>query len=241
MKFKAVLFDLGSTLINYENHNWDELGYMGCKSAAELLVNEIGLHVPADKLWDNFHNTIDQMFLNHTEDLAEIDLYQVTADILKGQGITTLDGLPKRFLDAYYLPITNQISLLPGANEILSQIKNSGMKIGLISNTIFPAAFHRAEMTRFDILRYFDFTIFSSEFKFRKPKKEIYLNALSLAGAKADDTVFIGDRLVEDVGGPQSVGIKGILKFTDDRDYSAKIVPFKTIRELDELEKIILE
>jgi len=61
-----------------------------------------------------------------------------------------------------------------------------------------------------------------------------------LAGSKPDETIFVGDRLVEDVGGPQSVGIKGILKFTDGRDYSAPITPYKTIHELSELDSILL-
>jgi HAD superfamily hydrolase (TIGR01509 family) len=240
LKFDAAIFDLGSTLINYENHEWDELGRMGCQNACPILVGQSKELITPELLWNDFHYAIDQMFESHTADLAEIDLYEVTSKILTKLGIGVMDGLVTKFVDAYYLPITNQCTILPGAEEILLKCKSAGLKIGLVSNTIFPAAFHRAEMERFGISRFFDFTIFSSEFKWRKPKKEIYLKALELAGVTPEDSVFIGDRLVEDVGGPQEVGIKAILKFVEGRDYSAPITPYRTIYKLSELEKIIL-
>jgi FMN phosphatase YigB (HAD superfamily) len=240
LKYEAVIFDLGSTLINYENHSWDELGRMGCANAAPLLKGISQVDVSPELLWSDFHDAIDQMFINHTANLAEIDLHEVTSLILKKLGINVIDGFAGRFIDAYYEPITGQCTLLPGVQEILKKFKDAGLKIGLISNTIFPADYHRAEMRKFGIYSDFNFTIFSSEFKFRKPKKEIFLKALELADSKPETTIFVGDRLVEDIGGPQAVGIKAILKVTEDRDYSAPITPFKTIFELSELEKIIL-
>lgn len=218
MKYEAVIFDLGSTLINYENHSWDELGRMGCAHAAPLIKGISNVEISPELLWSDFHDAIDQMFINHTADLVEIDLHEVTTTILKKLGINVIDGFAGRFIDAYYQPITEQCSLLPGAREILKKIKGADLKIGLISNTIFPADFHRAEMRKFGIHSYFDFTIFSSEFKFRKPKKEIFLKAIELAESKPETTIFVGDRLVEDIGGPQAAGIKAILKVTEDRD-----------------------
>jgi putative hydrolase of the HAD superfamily len=240
MNYNAVLFDLGSTLISYENNNWDELGRRGCAGACPLLKGLTAIEVTPERLWDHFHSAIDRMFANHSEDLAEIDLTFVTNSILANLGIASLDGLAGEFIDAYYRPITMQVSLIEGAAEILADIKSAGMKIGLVSNTIFPAEFHRREMERFGIYKYFEFTIFSSEFKFRKPKKEIYMKALELAGTNPDRTIFVGDRLVEDVGGPQAVGIRGVLKRVDGRDYSASVTPFKTITMLNELQDIIL-
>jgi HAD superfamily hydrolase (TIGR01549 family) len=240
VKYKAVLFDLGSTLINYDNNSWDELGRRGCTAAGKLLDGMTPEPISPERLWEDFHYAVDLMFENHSDDLKEIDLYEVTTRILAKLGIVSQDGLINRFVDTYYQPITTQITLIPGASEILKKLRESGSKIGLVSNTVFPAKFHRAEMTRFGILPFFDFTIFSSEIGFRKPKIDIYLKALELAGSKPDETIFVGDRLVEDVGGPQSVGIKGILKITDGRDYSAPVTPYKTIHELSELDSILL-
>ncbi|OGC95202.1 MAG: hypothetical protein A2W25_02015 [candidate division Zixibacteria bacterium RBG_16_53_22] len=240
MKYDTVLFDLGSTLIKYENSSWDELGRLGCANAYPILEDIAPIELTPESLWENFHNAIDQMAVSHNEDLSEIDLVAVTDSILSKLGINSLDGLARKFIDAYYQPITAQITLLPDSREILEKFEGAGLKIGLVSNTIFPAEYHRREMKRFGIFDFFDFAIFSSEFGFRKPKKEIFFKALELAGSEPNRAIFVGDRMVEDVGGPQAVGIRGVLKRVDGRDYSAPVAPFQTITNLRELEDIVL-
>ena len=239
MKYDLIIFDLGSTLIKYENRPWEELGLMGCENAVPALKKATGREVKAEKLWCEFRDTINSMFISDGEDFTEINLVEATSRILSNLGFIISDGLPQEFIDAYYRPTGDQISLIPGARAIISKLKKAGAKIGLVSNTIFPAEYHRSEMRDFGIFDYFDFTIFSSEEKIRKPNKKIYHKALSLADSAPESALFIGDRLVEDVGGPQSVGMRGVLKYVEGRDYSAPIEPFETIHELRELEKII--
>lgn len=239
MKYRLVLFDLGGTLINFDNSPWPELGMQGCIEGANFIKSELGIEISAEVLNERLHNGIGRMVESLGDDESELDLIAMTRNTLADLGINLSDSLPERFIKAYYKPIGDQITLLPYAREILSKIRESGMTIGLVSNTIFPAEYHRNEMKSFGIFEYFDFTIFSSEEKIRKPGKDIYRKALRLGEADAHNTIFIGDRLVEDVGGPQSVGIKAVLKYIEGRDYSADIIPFETIGELKELEKII--
>jgi len=239
MKYRLVLFDLGGTLINYDNSPWPELGRLGCMEGANFLKNELGMDISAEVLNEKLHNAIGLMIESRGSDEFELDLIDMTTRTLSDMGINLADGLPEKFIAAYYRPIGDQITLFPYAGEILKKIKDAGMKVGLVSNTIFPADYHRNEMKSFGIYDYFDFTIFSSEEKIRKPGKEIYQKALMLGGADPEETIFIGDRLVEDVGGPQSVGIKAVLKYIEGRDYSAEIEPLGTIQELRELENII--
>ncbi len=242
MKFDAVLFDLGGTLIIYENkHSWKELALLGCRNAAPVLERLSGAKIPPERIRSRLLQALDDAIQAHSEDLAEIDFFEIISVVLSDLGVEISDGLPAKFVDSYYEPTTDQITLVPGAVELLSKLKDAGLKIGLISNSIFPAKFHRDEMRRFGILDHFDFTIFSSEVMIRKPNKEIYLKALSLTKSQSERTVFVGDRLIEDVAGPQAVGMKAILKFDERRDYSDPIEPYRTVHDLDELGKIILE
>jgi len=240
MKFKLVLFDLGGTLINYENSSWPELGRLGCIEGAKYIKEAMNFDIEVEKLDTRLHNAVGRMIQSRDDSEAEINLINLTAETLRECGINVTDGLPEKFIAAYYKPIREQITLLPYAREILSKIKNAGMKIGLVSNTIFPADYHRFEMREFGLYDYFDFALFSSEEKIRKPGKEIFFRALKLGKSGPEETVFIGDRLEEDIGGPQSIGIKAILKYMDNRDYSADIKPYESVRDLKELEKIIL-
>ena len=51
MKFDTVLFDLGGTLIIYENkYSWRELAYLGCRQAAKYLNDSIGANLSAREL-----------------------------------------------------------------------------------------------------------------------------------------------------------------------------------------------
>ncbi len=241
MKFKLALFDLGGTLIDFENHPWHELGMRGCRESSRFLKNKFGVDVSPEVLNEKFYLVIDQMIETRTENDVEIELMALTREILRGFGINATDGIPAKFIEAHYKPIREQITLVPAAREVLSEFKEAGLIIGLVSNTIFPAEYHRSEMRDFGIYDYFDFTLFSSEEKIRKPNKELYLKALRMGGAKPGEAIFIGDRLLEDVGGPQSVGIKGILKRVERREQSADIKPFETIDDLVALKDIILE
>jgi putative hydrolase of the HAD superfamily len=240
MKFKLVLFDLGGTLINYDNKSWVELGRLGCIEGARYIKETMNHDIDVDQLNSMLHSAVGQMIQSRGDSDVELDLAELTGNTLSEFGINVTNGLPLKFIEVYYKPIRDQITLLPYAREILSKIKNAGLKIGLVSNTIFPADYHREEMRQFGIYEFFDFVIFSSEEKIRKPGGKIFFKALELGKAKPNEAVFIGDRLEEDIGGPQAVGIKGILRYTEGRDYSTDIEPFETIHDLRELDKIIL-
>lgn len=241
MKYDTVLFDLGSTLIMYENKfSWRELACLGCRRAGAMLNDTLGIELSARELAARLLKTLDEMLEAERENLAEIDIFMLVRDVLEHFGVSASDGLPAKFIDEYYKPTTEQILLEKDAPEILAGIKSAKMTLGLVSNSIFPAEFHRAEMRRFGIFDYFDFTIFSSEIGIRKPKREIYQKALALAGGKPEKTVFIGDREPEDITGPQRMGIAAILKFDKRREYSPGMKPLAVIHNLGELEKLLL-
>lgn len=242
MKFKTALFDLGGTLISYENkYSWRELAYLGCRNASIFLEREIGVQIAPRELAEKLLTTLDTMMEEQSKGLAEIDIFKLVRSVLEHFNIKPHNGMPSAFVDKYYEPTTEQIRLEDGAPEILARLKSSRMKIGLVSNSIFPAKFHREEMKRFGIFGFFDFTIFSSEMGYRKPNPAIFLKALELASSAPEDTIFIGDRMLEDIDGPQQIGIKSVLKLVDRRDYSLDVKPFRSIKNLDELEMIFFE
>jgi len=52
-----------------------------------------------------------------------------------------------------------------------------------------------------------DFAVFSSEVGKRKPHPEIFERALSALDASAEEAIFVGDRLFEDVRGAAELGM----------------------------------
>ena len=239
MKLKAILFDMGSTLLEFENYTWEVLG-RSCAENSYRFLQENGLKLPQ---FEEYGLLLRDEFLKARaeveESLKEFKFKQVAGHVFHRLDLSASNGLYHRFVEVYYQPVTDQITLIDGAEEILRHFKNQGLKIGIISNTIFPERFHLVELKRFGLYPYLDFHIFSSTIGFRKPHPRIFQEALDNLMIDSSQAIFVGDRLVEDVGGAQKVGMKGILKYHQGRDYTAPIIPDAQIEDLNELEEVI--
>jgi len=238
-KLKTILFDMGSTLIEFENSTWDVLGRVCAEKGYEFLRQK-NLNLPE---FDEFSELLDSEFLKARREvennLKEFKVGRVAWEFFNILNLSTSDGLYDSFIEVYYKPITDQLTLIDGAEDVLRYFKERNFKIGLVSNTIFPERFHLSELKRFGLYSYLDNHLFSSEVGVRKPHPQIFLKALSELNVKPSQAVFVGDRLIEDVGGAQKVGMKGILAYHEGRDYSAPITPDAQI-ELKELPETVL-
>lgn len=240
MRFKAVLFDLGSTLIEYESHDWPTLGRMGITNAYPYMKKIFPELPELSRFGQSFYQHLRQILDSERHNHIEIDLYNACNRIFKRMGLALKDGLVEEFVKLYYKPVTEQITAIPGAVEILNKINKAGLKIGLISNSIFPEKFHLEEMERFGLLKYFDFTIFSGSVGIRKPKRDIFDMALKNTQTKPSQTVFVGDRFDVDISGAKNVGLVTVWKYREGRENPDDIIPDYSIVNLDELETIIL-
>jgi putative hydrolase of the HAD superfamily len=131
------------------------------------------------------------------------------------------------------------VTLIQDAVETLKYFKGEGYKLGLVSNTIFPDRFHLTELKRFKLFPYLDTIFFSSEVGYKKPHPQIFLQCLERLRIEPEESLFIGDKLIEDIGGAKNVGMKGILKYKEGRDYSASIVPDGIVQILSELPPLV--
>ena len=92
--------------------------------------------------------------------------------------------------------------------EVMKQLAESGLRIGLISNT------HRclaSFQSHFDLQGLVNATISSSDHGLMKPHPSIFNAALALLGVAAADAVMVGDSLKHDVEGALNVGMRAIL------------------------------
>lgn len=216
---KAVIFDLGSTLIEHETVPWSEMNLLCVASARDYLIKE-GYDMPDEKEFHRVYEEVkDRYRKTAVETLVEWTVIQAAGDMLKGWNIKVNGDLLDRFFAAYYKPIGRKIFPYDDTLETLEKVKQSYPVIGLVSNTIFPERAHREELKRFGIEPYLNFAVFSSTFGLRKPHPDIFYKAANLAGYAPSECVFIGDRYLEDVQGPTAVGMHAILKLWNGREY----------------------
>ena len=134
------------------------------------------------------------------------------------------------------------IGVAEGATEVLDTLRRSGLRLGLVSNVVYLPRMLRAQLDRDRLLPHFDATIFSSELGRRKPHPAIYQAALDALGVEPAETVFIGDRVLEDVAGPRRLGMQAILtrQFRDDATPMTGLArPDAIIHDLRELPALL--
>jgi len=238
-KLKGIIFDMGSTLLEFENSSWKVLGERSAQRSYDFLKNK-GLI----KLDFNLYSALIADLFSSAYELSEQNLEELRfedlgKEIFKELNLNLEDGDYTGFLNAYYQPITEQVTLIQGAVETLRYFKEEGYKLGLISNTIFPVRFHLKELERFGLFPYFDLILFSSEVGYKKPHPQIFIQSLDRLKIEAEESIYIGDKLIEDIGGAKNIGMKAILKFKEGRDYTAPLNPDGVIKDLAELPGII--
>lgn len=233
---KAVIFDLGSTLIEYEAIPWSEMNLYCAASARNYLLQK-GYDVPDEAEFYQAYEEVKNRYRKMAaETLVEWTVMQAAGELLQGWNIQANEDLRDRFFDAYYEPIGRRIYAYDDTLETLERVKRWHSGIGLISNTVFPEKAHRQELKLFGIEPYLDFAVFSSSFGLRKPHPDIFYKAANLAGVAPSECVYIGDRYLEDVWGASRIGMQAILKLWDGREYPQDMPKTtRTITTLSEL------
>ena len=114
-----------------------------------------------------------------------------------------------RYLDAW----TPHIRHEPDAADVLQALRARGLRIGLLSNTHWPRAFHERFLERDGLIQLIDARLYTSEMSHTKPHAEAF--GAALAALEVQDpakAVFVGDRPYDDVHGAQQAGMRGVLR-----------------------------
>ena len=88
--------------------------------------------------------------------------------------------------------------------ETVRQLKQRGLKIGLISNA---DVCDRLYWDQSPVYPYFDDSIFSCDVTMLKPDPEIFLLSLSHLGVKPSEALFVGDGGSRELKGARAVGM----------------------------------
>ena len=233
LKPKAVIFDLGSTLIDYLTDDWFEVNYAATQSAHQQFQNS-GHSLPA---LEEFWNQLEEVKQFYRDRAArtnqEWTVVEAAEELFKRLELDNNGRLAGQFFEIYYSALSERLYIYDDTIETLGWLRERVDKIGLISNTIFPEEKHLEELDRFKITPFLDYKIFSSAFGLRKPHPDIFNKAVELAGFEPDECVYIGDRFVEDITGPAKIGMPAILKKIKGREYPEEMP--ESIRQISSL------
>jgi putative hydrolase of the HAD superfamily len=154
------------------------------------------------------------------------------AQVMERAGVDPTDAL----LAGYYEAWDPHTLTDPEAPPLLRELRRRGVKIGVLSNTMWPRSAHERVFERDEILDLIDGAVYSSEIRWAKPHPEAFRAAMAAVGVDDPATcVFVGDRPYDDIHGAKSVGMRAVLiPHSEVPPYEAA-VPDAVISRLSEL------
>lgn len=99
----------------------------------------------------------------------------------------------------------------PQAAPMLAALRDRGLRIGVLSNTIWSRERHEAIFARDGLSGLIDAAVYSSEIEWTKPHPLAFRAALdAVAVDDPGQAVYVGDRLFDDIYGAGSAGLRTI-------------------------------
>jgi HAD superfamily hydrolase (TIGR01509 family) len=115
-------------------------------------------------------------------------------------------------LDAYRDFWVHATHTDPEAAPMLTALRDRGLRLGILSSTPWPAAWHEEWLRRDGVLHLFDACVWSSDLPVTKPHPDAFRAALDAVGvADPARAVYVGDRPYDDVSGAKAVGMRAVL------------------------------
>lgn len=238
---RAILFDLGGTLLEFNPHHlpWLEWERAGLENVhAYLLARGYDLALAA--LSDHWAEQLPERWERAARGEANLRLGGVLREACHACGVTPTADEIEAATAAYIAPLDATVAAYDDTLDTLRELRRRKYRIGLISNTMWPGEYHRREMERHGLLALFDHTVFSADVGLWKPQPEVYHLALDALGVPAEDAVFVGDMPAYDILGAQRAGLRAVYKRNAGSPLDG-IVPDASIHCLAELPALMEE
>lgn len=190
----AVIFDWGGTLTPWHTVDFEE---EAAALAAAAVDGDEGaakaLQVAGDAIWGRSRD-------QHTS--------ATIADIFTEAGLAHDESMLTAYREFWEPHTLTDPDVLP----LFSRLKVEGIKVGVLSNTVWPREWHEGFFDRDGVLDMLDGAVYTSEIPWTKPAPEAFDAAMRAVGVD-DPTrcVFVGDRLFDDIWGAAQAGMRTIL------------------------------
>ncbi len=233
MPIKAVIFDWGGTLSRYAQIELYDMW----KLAAEHLARATGrdeaeltaqLLAAELRYWEGVKSS------QKTGTLREILAAESRALGLDVSEAVVSEAA-QRHLDAW----TPHIAHHDDARAALTELRGMGLKLGLLSNTHWPEAYHEHFLARDGLLELLDVRAYTSSMTHSKPHRVAFQHVLERLGVSPQEAVMVGDRPVDDVWGAQQMGMKGVWRPHPESPPLGDVVPDAVIAQLLELPELV--
>jgi len=199
MPVDAVIFDWGGTLTRWHDIDFHAESLALAQAVVATPTKEDDHHAYAARLHEA-GNVIWGRSREHQQSSTVDDLFAEAG----------LEHDPE-LLDAYYEFWDPHTTTDAEVAPLWAALRADGIKIGVLSNTIWPRAFHEQIFERDGVLQLIDGDVYTSEVPWTKPSPKAFAAAMAAVGIEDPARcVYVGDRLFDDIWGAQNAGLRAI-------------------------------
>jgi putative hydrolase of the HAD superfamily len=190
---EAVIFDWGGTLTPWHTVDFTE-------EAQALALAAVGAPTHAVQLLAEANQVVWMRSRDHQRSAT-------VADIFEAAGLTHDEGMLTAYRE-FWEPHTYTD---PDVRPLWEGLHADGLKVGVLSNTVWPRRWHEDFFTRDDVLDLVDGAVYTSEVPWTKPSPEAFIAAMEAVGVSDPAScVYVGDRLFDDIWGARNAGMRAI-------------------------------
>ncbi|MEO6712627.1 MAG: HAD family hydrolase [Mycobacteriales bacterium] len=132
-------------------------------------------------------------------------------DLMRAAGVDPGGDRHDAAMRAYLKAWEPHTHIDPDAPPLLNSLRDMGIRVGVLSNTLWPREHHEAVFARDGVLDLLDGAVYSSEIPYTKPHPEAFHAAMQAVGVTDPArVVFVGDRLFDDVSGAKAMGMRAV-------------------------------
>ena len=233
-KLRVIFFDFGQTLT-------DLSGLGSCMSAS------ITKHIPRLRTdlqrfvyrWgQETHNLFMKKRYEEYMTTREIH-FLCLKNMLKPYHISLSDETARIIVDEVWTDFIHHSILFPDVIPVLKQLKQSGYKLGIISDCDKDVA--EGIIRNHHLSGYFDVLIISSVFRLYKPNPILFHEALKLANCVSNEGLYVGDSGI-DIKGAKDVGLTTVIvQRSTLLDSKSEVQPDFRIDSLGRLPELVSE
>jgi len=213
---RAVLFDLGNTLLEYSlQGRWREF----LRQRLEEMYGEIADRAsrPCGGEAGEFAARVAEVIGGGRARAIERSgrswhFRERLRAGLRAAGLSPDAELIERLTDIFYEPIRACNKPYPDTTEVLNRLRSGGVRLAVITNAPWdtPARLLRGDVEQWGIGGFFDAFICSGEVPWRKPNPAFMVAAAEALGVPARECVVVGDMLESDIAGARAADMRSI-------------------------------
>lgn len=234
-EIKAVLFDLGETLLSFGKVNTLAVFRQSARLTYDYLVS---CAQPAGNFRGYYlRNLISIRLRSLWANLTgrDFDALSLLKESGEKRGVRLDQEHWRQIGWLWYEPLSKLGRVEEDLRETLMKLRDMGLKLGILSNTFISAGSLDRHLAQLGILDFFPYRFYSYQFKYRKPDRRIFEAAVAAIGEQAPNILFVGDRINKDITPALKAGMPAVLKsaYTN----KGKIVP-AGVRKIDRIAEL---